>query len=490
MFHLTDIKKFNRCNKYFSLARKEPIPFFPYAYCNYNTIELCIQYLELTDYYQGCPNDEGERVIQALTDHQAFVSARFVYEDLRVTIPFLIKEKKGYTVIFVFNQCYPKENEAIAMADACWVLEQNHIKINQVKLFHLNANYIREAELDVKQCLILDDYLFNDKNKGHRTAFELIKNMHRDLTEILIAMRNAVDDDQVEKERSATCTHKSKCIYFDRCFNFDDNPTSIYNLMQSQKKYDLHDQGILDLSMVDSDMIEGTRHQYAQIMAAKNDGLFFDYYALKIWVENQIVYPITYLDFEWETYIYPPYAGMKPYDVLVFQYSMHIEKTHQGNLHHEEYIGTQDCRQEFIENLLSKIPKHGSIMVFNAAGAEKLRLQQLAIQFPQYHDQLQAVWERMVDLSIPFSSGNIYDSRMAGAYSLKKLVSLFSDYKYSDLEISHGMEAVKNWRDLGEENEESEMIKKALFQYCSMDTFSMIIVFHAILDLLAKKAQK
>ena len=78
--------------------------------------------------------------------------------------------------------------------------------------------------------------------------------------------------------------------------------------------------------------------------------------------------------------------------------------------------------------MINDLPKEGSILVYNMEGAEKLRLIQLAKQFPQYKDELQQIWERMVDLSLPFSSGNIYDLRMEGMYSLKKLVPIFSDY--------------------------------------------------------------
>lgn len=60
---------------------------------------------------------------------------------------------------------------------------------------------------------------------------------------------------------------------------------------------------------------------------------------------------------------------------------------------------------------------------------------------------MRAVWERMVDLSLPFSTGNVYDIRMAGFYSLKRLVPVFSDYSYQDLEISYGMDAVEKWRE-------------------------------------------
>ena len=58
-------------------------------------------------------------------------------------------------------------------------------------------------------------------------------------------------------------------------------------------------------------------------------------------------------------------------------------------------------------------------------GAEKLRLIQLAKQFSQYKDELQQIWERMVDLSLPFSSGEYLRSTYGRDVFIKKTGSNF-----------------------------------------------------------------
>lgn len=118
-----------------------------------------------------------------------------------------------------------------------------------------------------------------------------------------------------------------------------------------------------------------------------------DEQAIRYWIE-QIEYPISYLDFEWETFAIPPYVNMKAFDVLCFQYSIHIEDE-QGQLDHKTFFATGDCRKDFIDHLLQDIPEQGSIMVFNMEGAEKLRLRQLANQYPEYRIQLEQLANRM-----------------------------------------------------------------------------------------------
>ena len=65
---------------------------------------------------------------------------------------------------------------------------------------------------------------------------------------------------------------------------------------------------------------------------------------------------------------------------------------------------------------------------------------------------------------------------MAGEYNLKKLLSLFSDLSYENLEIAQGLEAVRRWRELEQGSEESQKIEEALYAYCGMDTYSMKVL--------------
>ena len=51
--------------------------------------------------------------------------------------------------------------------------------------------------------------------------------------------------------------------------------------------------------------MEGLRFQFAQIMAARNGGLFADRLALRQWMDECIRYPLTYLDFEWGHICHP-----------------------------------------------------------------------------------------------------------------------------------------------------------------------------------------
>jgi hypothetical protein len=132
-------------------------------------------------------------------------------------------------------------------------------------------------------------------------------------------------------------------------------------------------------------------------------GVFFDRLAMTNWL-SKAVKPISFLDFEWDLYAIPPYPGMRPMEVLPFQYSLHM-LTEEG-LKHEQFLGVGDCRLDFIENLLKQVPAEGTVFAYNADGAEKLRLLELARQFPQYEEPLTALSAgRLLDLAQPLFMG-------------------------------------------------------------------------------------
>ena len=170
--------------------------------------------------------------------------------------------------------------------------------------------------------------------------------------------------------------------------------------------------------------------------------------------------------------------------ILPFQYSLHVLEN--GVLRHMEFLGTQDCRLGFIENLLRELPNEGTIYAYNAMGAEAIRLRELAEMFPEYQVEIQDIIARMRDLAEPFIGGLVYDLKMRGNYSLKKIISAVNpDLSYSQLSIQHGMEAVYQYREMEDsEDEDDGRSKKELLEYCSMDTFAMVEIFRWLTELV------
>lgn len=482
--HLSDLKHWMRCPKLLWLNHHEPLEYVSFVHYHLHMSDLLTEYFQLQDPYLGQANDHNETTMRNLETHHALLYARFEINQVRVKVPLMIKIDQAWKIVFTNISCFPRESEAQKIADTMTVLESFPIPIHSISLIHLNSEYTREKDLDVKKLLIETTHLYNKNNHANHTIEELIDKYKRDLFKDVDEIETILQNRECpEYEQGPQCLKNGKCPYYDYCFKKPFVETSVHYLMQTSKKYELEKAGQDDMRTIDIDLLEGNRLQYAQLMAAKNNGFFIDRFAVKTWIKENITYPISYLDFEWDTFAYPPYEHMRPFDVITFQYSLHIEPTQNAPLLHEEYLGTKDCRIAFIEHLLNHIPDHGSILVYNMEGAEKLRLKQLSNQFPQYKEQLDSLCARMVDLSLPFETGSIYDIRMKGYYSLKKLVEIFSDHSYHSLAISYGMEAVMKWRQLSETENDQE-IRKQLLEYCALDTYAEYIVFHKMLEWL------
>lgn len=489
MIHVSDIRKYERCETLLWRTHHEPQPFFPFVHPSASISELAVRYFGLTDYYEGKPGDDAARALQALAKEDVLVNPRFEAQGVRIKVTLMRRGIRGFHVYFGYRSCYPHESEAQVIADHLSILHALQIEVEDVSILCLNADYERRESLDVSSLLLVSDRLFNQKNRLRHTIRELCEPLLRPLEDIAAACQKCLDADVCpSSQRKGECTRGGRCRYFDACFPQALPDDSILYLQQSAHKLQMYAEGITRLQDVDPQRVEGFRFQYAQIAAARNGGLAIDRPALRQWLQDVIVYPITYLDFEWDTYAVPPYEGMRPYDVLCFQYSMDIEPNPQSALIHREFLGEEDCRITFLEQLLKDLPPEGVILVYNMEGAEKLRLRQLAKQFPAYAKRLEAVAARMADLSLLFSAGIVHHIRMHGMYSLKTLLPIFSAYSYQDLDISFGMDAVRQYREMKRcSKQERRVIRRQLLTYCGMDTYAEYVLLHALIALAKEK---
>ncbi len=486
MFHISDCKKYNRCPiLYWKDKVNDNHDYIQFVRLDEQITTLAVQKLKIRDYFLGEKRDPADRALNALNSFEWLVKARFEYKTLRVKVPFLHRVHDGFDVYFLFVGLFPLTTDMQFYCDTIWVLENNHIKINNIYIIHLNASYERQNELDLDELFIISDTFYNASKNPSINVKEAIYLHLNDLSSLLDKMENCSEETLGTPKRTNKCTGRNKCRYYSECFHeeqYEDN--SIVYLNGAKNRYDMQKNGIQYLKDADIDLIEGTKIQYAQIQADKNGGLFVDKLALKSWLDT-VSYPITFLDFEWERFAVPPYEKMHPFDVLPFEYSLHI--LHEdGTVEHKVFLSIHDDRKELATSLIRDIPKEGSVVAYNAFGAEYIRIEEMIYTFPEYTDELKHINERMVDLQLPFESGIIYDTRMKGLWSLKVIMSIMNDKSYNDLAIHQGMDAVCEWRRLDKEEQDAnkEDIMQNLKEYCGMDSYAMVVVFKWLLHLV------
>ena len=490
MYHISDCRKYTRCPRLFFYDRenrdKEKEGFIPFVRLDESMTGLVRKKLGITECFEGSRGDPAEKAAEASESFEWLVNARFEYDRLRVKIPFMHRNNGVWDLYFLYTGLFPRGENLQYYTSAVWVLQQCGYVIGEIRVVHLNGDYVRCGELDPQELFIVSESFYTSRNHPSVNIQKKVYSVLSDMTPLLDAMDACSEGNVPEEERSSRCSSRSRCTWYDTCFPEERNEPddSVLTLIASRYRYDMKKDGIGLLKDVPGDMIEGTRVQYAQIMADRCGGTYTDQAALRSWLGN-IHYPVTFLDFEWDTFAVPPYDGMKPYDVLPFEYSVHI--LHEdGTLTHRIFLAVGDDRREMAERLLKDIPAEGSLVAYNAEGAEKIRISELAAYLPEYSERLLDMAERMEDLQIPFENGIVYDVRMRGQWSLKVIMGMMEENSYRSLDIHEGMQAVLNWRNMEKntEPEEAEKIRKDLEAYCGMDTYAMTVVYRWLCGLV------
>ncbi|NLD25890.1 MAG: DUF2779 domain-containing protein [Acholeplasmataceae bacterium] len=217
-----------------------------------------------------------------------------------------------------------------------------------------------------------------------------------------------------------------------------------------------------------------------------------------------IEYPIYHLDFESFPCPLPRFIGEGPYSQSLFQYSVHIERE-PGQCDiikdHYSFLATDfsDQREDLVRELIKLIDlkKGGTVLVYNKS-FESNRLKELCRIYPQYRKELEIIIDHIFDLldvvktraemykELGFSEEesktvNYYHNDLGGLYSIKKVLPLFSDLTYKNLDIQKGTEAIAAYAKFKSlPQADIEDLREKLIKYCRQDTWAMVLILKQI----------
>ena len=100
---------------------------------------------------------------------------------------------------------------------------------------------------------------------------------------------------------------------------------------------------------------------------------------------RKLKYPLYFADFETVNPALPRFSGMRPYDQIPFQWSVHVQREPGAAPEHFEFLATDtsDPRQAFISALCDVLGDSGSIVVYSQQ-FESQRLSDLASWLPEF----------------------------------------------------------------------------------------------------------
>jgi hypothetical protein len=195
---------------------------------------------------------------------------------------------------------------------------------------------------------------------------------------------------------------------------------------------------------------------------------------------NEVNYPLYFFDFETMMYGVPQYDYSRPWQQLPFQYSLHLQENPGASLTHSYFLGDgiTDPREALIQQLIQDIGTVGSVVVYYKP-FELARLKELALFFPTYAAQLEAISERVIDLIEPFKKQMVMIPSTQGSNSIKDVLpALVPELSYQNLNIQEGGTASFKYTQLaGMDEITRQQTRQDLLDYCELDTLAMVKIW-------------
>jgi hypothetical protein len=280
-------------------------------------------------------------------------------------------------------------------------------------------------------------------------------------------------------QRDFACTKPRSCPCLSLCHpQLPENP--IYNIPYIGKKaIQLREQDILAIEDIPHSF-DLNSSQQKHVQAVKSGEAIIDHQAVQASLST-LKYPLHFLDYETFNPAVPLFPGYRPYEHIIYQYSLHVV-THLGaDPQHYECLITDTCDPAalLVSDLLDHLGPTGSVVVWNKT-FETYRNKDLADHCPEYAEQLLGINQRLYDLMLLFKQGHYVHPDFHGSASLKAVLPvLCPELKYEDLVIQNGEETMLTWYKFqtGEiPIEEQPKTIQAMKDYCKLDTYGMVAI--------------
>ena len=396
--------------------------------------------------------------------------ATFSNQDVFVKVDILHKGSRGWEI---YEVKAGTKLDPVYVDDAAlqyYVLTGAGIKVNKVFITHINTEYVRKGALDVQK-------LFTSEN-----ITKQVKEKQPFVIEQLKKQRRMLNGKLPKIDIGPHCSDPYECDFSEHCWqHIPEN--SVFDLRgHGIDPFDLYAQGIIKQKDIPLDLLNAKQRQQVVATIKKDDT--FDEKKVKAFIET-LSYPLYFLDFETFMSAIPLYDGVKPYQSVPFQYSLHYQNKHKDKLYHTEFLAQPgiDPRIPLLEKLLADIPKDVCILTYNMAFEKKV-LTELATQFPK-HKKIIGKWiDNIRDLMVPFRQRDVYFWKFKGSYSIKKVLpALVPQLSYEGLEIADGSAAMNAYQQMcvaKDNHEELSQIRKNLLAYCKLDTLAMVRILEAL----------
>jgi hypothetical protein len=374
---------------------------------------------------------------------------------------------EGWELVEIKSSTSVKQVNIQDVAFQEFVLSESGLPVKRAKLMYLNSQYVRLGAVEPEKLFASTDLTAQ--------VGEVSPNITQKVSEMLAVIRQSKPP---EVKIGPHCDSPYTCPLHDQCWKFlpDQNVTSLYR--GRKKGFKLLASGVTELRDI-PDTVKLTAKQKIQKQCAETGEPHVNKTAIVAFLKR-LRYPVHFLDFETVNPAVPLFDGVRPYQQVPFQFSLHILNAPDVQPEHRSFLaeGGGDPRPEFMGRLRKSIRDSGSIVVFNGV-FEKSRLRECGDFLPQHMDWVRGVVRRFADLLQPFRAFHYYHPGQCGSASIKSVLPALTGSGYGHLGIQDGTTASLEFLRVtfGEVPEgESQRVRRQLEEYCALDTQAMILI--------------
>lgn len=424
------------------------------------------------DEYQSLP----ERTMRALDDGASVIfQGRFEHADLTFICDVIeVIESRTVDLYEIKSSTSAKPEHIDDLAFQMVVLEQCGFSVRNIAVLHVNNSYVRHGAIDPSLITATTDVTAEVKAAKEYTLQKI------DEARAVVALPDCPDaspiyaDPRFFKEWLQIYKHMKQ-----------PKAGSIFDLCQMDAKTyeNLQSNAITMLKDIPADFALKPKQQM-QIEALRQGHPIVKKDKIADFLDS-FIYPLYFLDYETLGSLVPYFDGMRPYQQLPFQYSLHVLDAPDGKLQHYEYLHKESTNPaaKLSTALQSHIGTTGTVITWNMS-FEKNCNSMLGSLLPDFTEFYEHANERIVDLMTPFSNGWYIDAGFMGSASIKKVLPvLVPELSYKMLDISDGATAQRLWMQAvldGKHDAEKEQILSNLIEYCKLDTLAMVEIYHVL----------
>lgn len=378
------------------------------------------------------------------------------------------------------NESGNDHNHLDDLAFQASVLRRSNVRTGKFFLVHLNKEYERGVDLDIKQL-----FLVEDKTEQILSRLDLIEQQMETAKQYLAN----------EKEPPPGC----ECVYKGRsghCTTFkhshpevpDYSVHDITRIGASKKKLaTLVERKIFEIENIPEDL-DLSDIQVNQVEVHRRGKSIINLDGIREELES-LVFPLYFLDYETYAPAIPTFVGYRPYQRIPFQFSLHILQTPEGELEHIEYLhmDASDPSENVAELLKKSIGTTGMVIAWNKsfeAGVNK----EIGLRLPKYRAEMERINNMLYDLMDVFKKQHYVHPEFRGSTSIKKVLpALVPELTYKDLVIHEGGQASNAWWEMVSPATKADVsadIAEHLKIYCGRDTYAMYAIWKELYKLL------